>query len=229
MSVLKKIVAISALVALPAASAFSADLQAGGYKDGPGYVGSSWVVTLGGYGAVQPDFPGAKDYSLAFRPIIDIHQAGAPERLSLPNDAASISLYENGPLRLGIAGDYMTDRNHADTGAIRGLRDINYSLELGAFAEYWAAPNVRTRAELLQGITGHDGLVANFSADYVYKPDYRWQFTVGPRLEVVNTQFEIDLFLSEHDRSHALRPSDLPCFRRYPFSRLGRYSTLQSE
>ena len=77
------------------------------------------------------------------------------------------------------------------------LRDINYSVEIGAFAEYWAAPNLRTRVELLQGVTGHDGFVANLSADYVYKPDYRWQFTIGPRLEIVDTQFEIDLFLGE--------------------------------
>jgi outer membrane protein len=191
MSTFRKCAAIGALAALPLTGAFGADL-AGGYKDG--VAGNYWVVTVGGYGALQPDFPGSRDYSVGFRPIIDVRKAGEPERLSLPNDAVSISLYQNGPFRAGLAGDYLTDRNHSDSGAIRGLHDINYSIELGAFAEYWAAPNVRTRVELLQGVTGHDGFIANFSADYVYKPDYRWQFTVGPRLSVVNTQFESTYF-----------------------------------
>jgi MipA family protein len=160
------------------------------YKDTPG----GWVVTLGGYGAAEPQFPGSKSYTFAFRPIVDIHRAGEKEWLSLPNDAVSISLYETGNFRFGVAGDYLLDRNHRDDSALRGLRDINTTLELGVFAEYWATPFLRTRVDLLQGVTGAEGLLANLSADYVFRPDYRWQFTVGPRLQFANTQFESTFF-----------------------------------
>lgn len=195
MSSLDKILTVAAFAGLLAAPASAADLGGysgqASYKDGAtGY----WVVTLGGYGAIEPDFPGSKDYGFVFRPIIDVHRAGEPEHLTLPNDAWSIALIDKGYFRAGLAGDLLNPRDHSDNNALRGLRDINYSLELGAFAEYWPVPFFRTRLELLQAVTGNDGFIANLEADYVYRPDFRWQFTLGPRLEIANTQFESTYF-----------------------------------
>ncbi len=161
-------------------------------KDGPG---GFWVVTIGGYGGAEPEFPGSKSDAFAFRPIIDIHRAGEREWLTLPNNSFSVTLYQTGNFRAGVAGDYLLDRNHRDdSSALTGLRDINYTLELGGFAEYYPAPFLRTRVELLQGVTGAEGLAANLMADFIYRPDARWQFTAGPRLQFVNTQYESTFF-----------------------------------
>jgi MipA family protein len=191
---LRKTATFMAFMGLSVGGAHGADMWSdsqASYKDTPG---NYWVVTVGGYGAAEPEFPGSKSYTFAFRPIIDIHRAGEKEWLSLPDDAFSIALYQTSNFRIGVAGDYLLNRNHSDDSALRGLRDINYTLELGAFAEYYPTPFLRTRIEVLQGVTGADGLLANLSADYIYRPDYRWQFTVGPRLQFANTQYESTFF-----------------------------------
>ena len=186
---LRRTAALMALTCLSIGAARGADIwidSPASYKD---QGGSYWVVTLGGYAAAEPEFPGSKSYSFAFRPIIDIHAAGAKEWLSLPEDAFSLTLYQAGNFRMGLAGDYLLDRNHRDDSVLRGLRDINYTLELGAFAEYYPAPFLRTRVELLQGVTGSEGFVANLKADYIYQPNPQWQFTAGPRLQFADTQY----------------------------------------
>jgi MipA family protein len=161
------------------------------YKDAPG---SAWIVTLGGYGGAEPLFPGSKSLTFAFRPIVGIQREGAKEWLSLPNDAINLTLYQTGNFRFGAAGDLLTNRDQSEDSALRGLRGIDYTLELGAFAEYYPVPFIRTRVELLQGVTGAEGFAANLMADYIYRPDPRWLFTVGPRLRFVNTQYESTFF-----------------------------------
>lgn len=179
---------------------FSAGLaQAGGlwgdnpsYKDGPS---GDWVVTLGGYGALEPAFPGSKNYVGTGRLIFDLYRAGDRVWLTLPNDAAAITLYEAGNFRAGVAGDLLLGRNrNDDILALYGLRNIDYTFELGGFAEYYPVPFLRTRVELLQGVTGADGFSANFMADFIYAPGPQWLFTVGPRLKVVNTQYMSTFF-----------------------------------
>jgi len=162
-------------------------------KDGPG--GGYWVVTIGGYGAAEPAFPGSKDYTASGRLIFDVHRAGDREWLTLPNDAASLTLYEAGNFRAGVAGDYILSRTHNDdSAALLGLHDINYTIELGGFAEFYPVPFVRTRAEVLQGVTGADGLIANLMADFIYRPAPCWLFTVGPRLTFVDGQYNSAFF-----------------------------------
>ena len=161
-------------------------------KDGPG--GSYWSVTIGGYGAAEPAFPGSKDYAASGRLILDVHRDGDRLWLTLPNDAATITLYEAGNFRFGAAGDYIMSRTQNDGGAAVGLHDIDYTIEVGGFAEFYPVPFVRTRVELLQGVTGADGFAANLMADFIYKPAPQWLFTVGPRLKFVDDQYNSAFF-----------------------------------
>jgi MipA family protein len=190
----RTVVSAFAFLSLTAGCAQAADFLDGtplSYKDGPG---SAWIVTLGAYGGGEPAFPGAKGLTFAFRPIVDIRREGTKEWLGLPNDAIGVTLYQTGNFRFGAAGDLLTNRDRGDDSALRGLRNIDYTLELGAFAEYYPVPFIRTRVELLQGVTGADGFVANLMADYIYQPDPFWLFTAGPRLRFVNTQYESTFF-----------------------------------
>ncbi|MGO8951842.1 MAG: MipA/OmpV family protein [Rhodomicrobium sp.] len=161
------------------------------YKDAPG---TYWIVTLGGYAGAEPEFPGAKTSTFAFRPVIDVRPEGSKEWVTLPNDAFSVALFQNGSFRIGAAGDYLLNRDHRDDSALKGLNDINYTVELGGFAEYYPAPFLRTRLELLQGISGADGVAANLMADFLFVPDARWLLTAGPRLQFANTQYESTFF-----------------------------------
>jgi outer membrane protein len=190
----KTIVPVFACLSLTIGSAQGADFLDGtplSFKDAPG---SAWIVTLGGYGGGEPLFPGSKGLTFAFRPIIDIRREGTKEWLGLPNDAIGLTLYQTGNFRIGAAGDLLTNRDRSEDSALRGLRNIDYTLELGAFAEYYPVPFIRTRVELLQGVTGAEGFAANLIADYIYQPDPQWLFTAGPRLRFVNTQYESTFF-----------------------------------
>ena len=151
---LKRVACVAAVLGLSGGSALAADLSSGpaSYKDAPG---NYWVVTIGGYGVVEPAFAGSKDVSYTGRPIIDVRRAGSKDWLSLPIDAFSVAVFETNNFRIGVAGDYLNHRSHNNApAALDGIHDVGYTLEAGAFAEYYPIPFLRTRVELLQGITG---------------------------------------------------------------------------
>jgi outer membrane protein len=194
MLVLKRVAGFVAFLGLSAGCAQAADLSgyaAPSYKD----AGNYWVITIGGYGVAEPAFPGAKDYVFTGRPIIDIHQAGAKEWLTLPNDAFNFSLYQTGNFRVGVAGDYLNNRQQSDAPSeLKGMHNIDYTLQAGAFAEYYPVPFLRTRVEVLQGLTGAEGLEANFMADFIYRPAPQWLFTAGPRMQIVSDKYASEFF-----------------------------------
>ena len=64
----------------------------------------------------------------------------------------------------------------------------------GAFAEYYPFTFLRTRAEVLQGITGNPGLASNLSADYIWKPRTDWTLTLGPRFQIANSEYASNYF-----------------------------------
>jgi outer membrane protein len=186
-------------------------------KDGPG--GSYWVVTVGGYGAAEPAFPGAKSYMGTGRLIFDFYRAGDREWLTLPNDAASFTLYEAGNFRAGVAGDFLPGRFQNSGDAVHGLHDVDYTVEVGGFLEFYPVPFVRTRAELLQGVTGAEGFTANLMADFIYRPDPQWLLTVGPRLKFVDDQYNAAFFSISPLDSFRSSFSGLPFLR--PFTAAG--------
>ncbi|MDX2264125.1 MAG: MipA/OmpV family protein [Hyphomicrobiales bacterium] len=151
-------------------------------------VGDVWIVTIGGYIVGQPDYLGSDDYEAAFKPIFNIRREGTKEYLSLPGDAGGFALIDRGGFRFGPAFALRNERDAGDNRDTRGLDDVDYTFELGAFAEYWAGDAFRARVELLQGVNGHEGFVANFAADAVLNRG-PWTFTAGPRLTVVSDDF----------------------------------------
>jgi outer membrane protein len=127
--------------------------------------------------------------------IFDVYRAGDREWLTLPNDAASITVYEAGNFRAGIAADLISGRFQNSGDAVHGLHDVDYTVEVGGFLEFYPVPFLRTRAELLQGVTGAEGFTANLMADFIYQPTPQWLFTAGPRLKFVDNNYN-DAFFS---------------------------------
>ena len=106
------------------------------------------------------------------------------------SSSLSVAVFETNNFRIGVAGDYLNHRSHNNApAALDGIHDVGYTLEAGAFAEYYPIPFLRTRVELLQGITGADGFEANIMADFIFRPGPQWLLTAGPRLQVVNDKF----------------------------------------
>ena len=195
-------ICIVAFLGMTIGCAQAADIMgepAPSYKDAPG---NYWIVTVGGLATAEPKFPGSKTDTLSFIPVFDIHRAGEREWLSLPTDAISVTLYQTGNFRIGAAGDYILNRDRRDVSPPAAFKNIDYTLELGGFAEYYPVPFIRTRAELLQGVTGAEGLAFNLKADYILTAG-EWLFAAGPRLQIVDTQYESTFFSTIAPPFHA--------------------------
>jgi outer membrane protein len=158
---------------------------------------SAWVISLGGYGVLEPTFEGSKRYILGFKPEIDIRRASDREWLSFPNDALGYNLLETANFHAGPAANItLQSRFHGQDIDLRiGKADVY--LASGAFAEYYPADFIRTRVELLQGITGNTGFLTNLSADYIWRPSANWTLTAGPRAKIADDRYASDFFSTQ--------------------------------
>jgi outer membrane protein len=115
-------------------------------------------------------------------PIFNIRRAGTPARFRGPRDGLGIGLIDTGRFRAGPAFKVKLPREEGDNSDLRGLGNVDWTLEAGAFAEYWPTDYFRLRAELRQGIGGHHGLVSDVMADVVVPVAPRLTLSGGPRL-----------------------------------------------
>lgn len=192
------IIAVSAGGALVSASAAHA-LDFPPPEDAPP---SAWIVDLGGYGVLQPIWLGSKHYELGFRPIADIRQADDRQFLSFPNDAITYSLLETDSFRAGPAVSIsLQSRLHGQDIDLR-LAKADVTTQGGGFIEYYPLESIRTRAEVLQGVTGNSGLAVNFSADYIWRPRPDWTLTFGPRAQFANDQYASEYFSTQYAFAH---------------------------
>jgi outer membrane protein len=151
---------------------------------------NQWIVTVGGWGDLEPKFEGARRHEFGWRGLIDYRSSGSREWLNLPNDGFDFAFFETNDFRIGPVGNWRWAR---DVDSIpRGFRhfgSIDLSVEAGVFAEYWPSNYLRTRIEVREAFIGADGLIADLSADWVWRPTWRWTLTVGPRLSLADAAF----------------------------------------
>ena len=151
-------------------------------KAPPAAPAADWTITLGVEGRVLPAFEGSGRYVLAPYPIIEIRRAGTPRSFSSQRDGISVAILEAGQFRAGPTGKVLLPRRESSDAALQGLGDVGWTFEIGAFAEYWALPWLRTRAEVRQGIGGHTGIVAEITADAVVPVSETLTLSGGPRV-----------------------------------------------
>jgi outer membrane protein len=157
-------------------------------------VSGGWTVTVGIGGEMQPSYEGAGSSKLGPKPIISIRRAGTPARFKSMRDNASFALIDVGGFRAGPVGTYKTSRKASDHSELRGLKDVDFAVELGGFAEYYAFDWLRLRSELRRGFGGHEGIVADFSADVIVPINERMTFAAGPRYTATNAKYAESYF-----------------------------------
>jgi len=154
-----------------------------------------WTVTIGAQGKLLPDFEGADVYSIAPLPIFSLRRPGKAARFRSPVDGAGISLIDAGGFHFGPVAKFKGKRKESDNATeLRGLGDVDWAIEVGAFAEYWFFDWFRTRAEVRRGFNGHEGIVADLSADVVKTFDERWTFSGGPRVTFTDSKANASYF-----------------------------------
>lgn len=148
-----------------------------------------WIITLGGSLQLGPKYDGANSAGPSFMPSISWRRVGEPAGFSAPDDGFSLALYEADRFSLGAVGSYRPGRYSSSSPRLIGMHDVPWSIEAGAFAEYWLiSDRFRTRVEVRQGFYGHHGIVADFFADWVERLG-GFTFAVGPRLTLGSTSF----------------------------------------
>jgi outer membrane protein len=151
-------------------------------------VSGTWTVMVGLGGEYKPDFEGANRSMLSPVPIFSIRRAGSTEQFRGPRDSASIALIDFGDLRAGPAGKFVSSRKASSYSELNGLGDVKTAVELGGFVEYYPVDWFRTRGELRQGFGGHNGVVADLSADVIVPVVQRFTVSFGPRFTWESTK-----------------------------------------
>jgi outer membrane protein len=143
---------------------------------------AEWTITVGIEGRVMPKFEGSDSATLRPLPILRVRRADQPDQFRAARDGLSVAILDVGKFKLGPTASFRFARKESDDSSLRGLGDVNWAVEAGAFAEYWAADWLRTRLEVRQGFGGHHGIVADLSADLVFPVTKQLTLSGGPRL-----------------------------------------------
>jgi len=151
-------------------------------------ISGNWTVMAGVGGEYGPNFEGSKNSKFSPIPIFTIRRAGSADSFRAPRDSASIALIDFGELRAGPAAKFIPGRKSFNYPELNGLGDVNAAVELGGFVEYYPVDWFRMRSEIRQGLGGHHGAVADFSADFIVPVIQRLTVSAGPRFTWESTQ-----------------------------------------
>jgi outer membrane protein len=90
-----------------------------------------------------------------------------------------------------------------------GLAEVEFGVEVGAFAEIWPVKPLRLRAELRQGIGAHSALTGDLAADLVWRRGNEGAiFTAGPRLRWGSAKYNRAYFGVTEPGTATLAPFD---------------------
>lgn len=154
-----------------------------------------WTVTVGIGGEAAPSYPGADSLRFSPVPIISVRRAGTPRQFKGMRDNISFAVFDTGTgFRAGPAGKYRRSRKASDYSELIGLKDVDYAIEVGGFAEYYAIDWLRLRAEVRRGFNGHEGIVADLAADAIVPLSERLTFAFGPRYTVTDGKYAATYF-----------------------------------
>jgi MipA family protein len=144
-----------------------------------------WIVTVGIEGRIVPAYPGAPDSKFAVTgfPLFSVRHAGEPPPYFGPRDSFGFNVIDLGQLKFGPAIKIVGQRKAADYAATVGLGDVGYTVQAGAFAEYWPVQWLRLRTEVRQGFGGEGGVTGDAFLDAIV-PFGQFRWSIGPRLTV---------------------------------------------
>ncbi len=174
------------------ASVLAADLPAQWPATAPVAVAAAavpdWIVTIGGELRLGPKWAGAPDgrFGLTGGPLFSIRKVGTPPDYFGPRDSFGFPVLDLGQFKAGPAVQLVWQRKASSDTALNGLGDVNFALQVGAFAEYWPTQWLRLHGEARQGFGGEKGVTGDLFLDAVVPVD-QWRFSTGPRVTAQST------------------------------------------
>jgi outer membrane protein len=146
-----------------------------------------------------PAFLGSDDYQLSGYPDIKVEYKDL--FFASVGDGIGYNFINNYGWRVGPIAKYAFKRKEDgesdfrisgdETNALRGLGDVDGTIELGGYAEYSFEP-FSYKVELRQGVNGHEGMIGEMSLNYagaiknMGPPVF---FAIGPQLKFADSDY----------------------------------------
>lgn len=153
-----------------------------------------WTFTIGAAGFYAPEFLGSKDYE--FVPVPDLKVEYKDRFFASMFEGVGYNIVNSEGWRIGPIAKYAFGRDESDHIALRGLGDVDDTIELGGYAEYSFDP-FSVKLELRQGLGGHEGLVGEAGLSYsdsIEAFGLPIVFSVGPRATFANDDYNNAFF-----------------------------------
>ncbi|MEP9366902.1 MipA/OmpV family protein [Xanthobacter sp. VNH20] len=148
-----------------------------------------WYVTIGGSGNIVPQYPGSETYELRPGFIFSLEKASELNTFHSIDDNPSIAFLDTGRFRIGAVGRIDWGRDEDNSDRLTGLGNLDPSLEVGGYSEWYPVDWLRLRGELRYGFGGYEGWVGDLGADVII-PYESWRFAIGPRLAFGSSAYQ---------------------------------------
>jgi outer membrane protein len=155
---------------------------------------SAWVITIGADARAIPRYPGSNAFGMTPIPYFDMARPGSQEKFHGPIDGLGFALFDNRVIAIGPVGSLIWQRKQSYSSSLNGLGNVNYTVNLGGFVDYWAMPWLRARAEVMQGVGAGSGVTGRLFADAVLPVSPAMTWSVGARARYVTSGTESPYF-----------------------------------
>jgi MipA family protein len=149
----------------------------------------NWNLTIGGGVRYTPDYLGSNDYSVRPRVIVSVGRGLGSRWWKAEDDAIGLGLFQGENWRAGLSGALVWQREASSNIALRGLGNVDFGIEAGAFGEYYVQPWLRARVDIRRGFFAHEAMVADLKLDAFGKLNEKISFGLGPRLSLASTDY----------------------------------------
>lgn len=145
-------------------------------------------VRLGLGGQIRPEYLGADKNEWA--PLVDFSIARGSQAFDFeaPDDNFDIKIYSDDGFSAGPVANLQGGRKNSDAGAPLGK--VKTTIEAGVFAQYQLSESLRLRSEVRKGIGGHNGVVASFGADHIWRDGDNYVVSLGPRVLLSDGRYQ---------------------------------------
>lgn len=144
-----------------------------------------WRFAVGGGAVVRPEYEGSKDYDVDFAPVLSVSYRDLVQLRGTALSADLLGLLGARPvpgLQAGPIVRYRFGRDQDDNAALRGLGDVDGSVEVGGFLR-WTDGRWSIGATLVQDVAGgHEGMLAELEAGWRTRLTERWTLAVQGQL-----------------------------------------------
>ncbi len=120
-----------------------------------------WALSIGMNGGFSPDYEGSNNYSFDYSPNI---AASWRDTIFYKGKTLGVNLVRQKKLKAGLTISQASGRSEDDNDRLKGLGDVDGSIEAGGFITYRKKP-YRFKADVRQDIgSGHEGALVALSS-----------------------------------------------------------------